>query len=205
MFEALTGIGLSASAGLNAWIPLLAIGLLNRYTHLIEVPAGWSWLSNGWVLSILAALLVIEMVADKVPIVDSANDVVQTVIRPTSGGIAFGASDSAQTVTVKDPTTFFHGHAWVGITTGVLIALFMHTLKASARPVINVATVGTGAPVISTIEDVASASMSFVAIVLPFLVIIFLALIIFGLWRLRRRMKARKARRAAAKLTVRQE
>ena len=43
----LTGIGLSASAGLNAYIPLLAIGLLGRYSDLIELPSGWAWLTNG--------------------------------------------------------------------------------------------------------------------------------------------------------------
>ena len=41
VFELLTGMGLSASAGLNAWIPLLSVGLLSRYTHLITLPPSW--------------------------------------------------------------------------------------------------------------------------------------------------------------------
>jgi hypothetical protein len=198
MLEALTGIGLSASAGLNAWIPLLALGLLNRYTDLITLPQSWAWLSNGWILAILGVLLAIEIVADKVPLVDSANDVIQTVIRPTSGGLAFGASSDAHTVTVSNPGTFFSGHQWVGITFGALIALFMHVMKSTARPVINTLTLGAGGPVVSTLEDTTSAALSIIAIVIPILVIIFVIAIVYVFWRTRRRLKRRRAARAAA-------
>src|SRR4051794_32922710 len=111
MFAALTGVGLSASAGLNAWIPLLMVGLLDRYTTLISLPSTWHWLANGWVLTILGVLLAIEMIADKIPIVDSVNDAIHTVVRPTAGGIAFAATSGAQTVTVKDPGTLLSSHA----------------------------------------------------------------------------------------------
>jgi len=197
--EALTGAGLAASAGLNAWIPLLVIGLLNRFTGLITLPHGWAWLSNGWVLLILAILLAVEVVADKVPALDSVNDVVHTVIRPTAGGIAFGASSESQTATVTDPGSFFHSHQWVPIATGAVIALLFHGAKATVRPVANVATVGAAAPVLSTVEDVISTSMSVVAIVLPILVILFFVLIVFAFWRARKRIKRRRAEKAAAK------
>jgi hypothetical protein len=197
VMEALTGIGLAASAGLNAYIPLLILGLLNRFTDLIHLPGGWQWLSNGWMITGLGVLLAVEVVADKVPALDSVNDVVQTGIRPTAGGLAFGASSQSQTVTVSDPGTFFHGHQWIGIVTGAAIALVLHLMKAGARPVINTVTLGFGAPVVSTIEDAASISMSFVAILLPILVIVCLVIVVFGLWRLRERIKRRRAARAA--------
>ena len=196
--EALTGIGLSASAGLNAYIPLLILGLLNRFTNLITLPHGWEWLSNGWMLALLGVLLAVEVIADKVPALDSVNDVVQTGIRPTAGGLAFGASSQSSTVTVSDPGTFFHGHQWLAIVSGAVIALILHTMKAGARPVINVATFGVGAPVVSTIEDGASIGMSLIAIVLPILVIVALAIVVLGLWRLRARLKRRREARAVA-------
>ncbi|MBB2993485.1 hypothetical protein FHR72_004995 [Mycolicibacterium iranicum] len=68
--ELLTGFGLATAAGLNAYIPLLALGLLARFTDLVSLPAGWVWLENGWVMAIVAALLLIEVVADKVPALD---------------------------------------------------------------------------------------------------------------------------------------
>jgi hypothetical protein len=197
MLEALTGIGLSASAGLNAWIPLLTIGLLDRYTNLITLPAGWAWLANGWILAILGVLLAIEVVADKIPLVDHANDAIHTVIRPTAGGLAFGASSESKTFTVSDPGSFFTHHQWVPIATGAGIALCMHLLKASARPVINVTTMGAGAPVASTLEDTASIGLSLIAIVIPVLVILCLAIMLLIFWRLIRRMRRRRARKAA--------
>ncbi|PSK62898.1 hypothetical protein B0E53_05175 [Micromonospora sp. MH33] len=198
VLEALTGSGLAASAGLNAYIPLLLMGLLARYTDLMELPGGWQWLGNGWVLLILAVLLAVEVVADKVPVVDHVNDVVQTVVRPTAGGLAFGAGSSSETVTVSDPDTFFSSHQWVPVVVGVLIALGVHLLKSAARPVINATTAGFGAPVASTAEDATSAVMSVVAILLPVLVLAFLlGFVAFLFWFLRRRRSRRRERRAA--------
>ncbi|WFE42064.1 DUF4126 domain-containing protein [Micromonospora sp. WMMD998] len=198
MLEVLTGSGLAASAGLNAYIPLMLMGLLARYTDLIELPSGWQWLGNGWVLLILTVLLAVEVVADKVPVVDHVNDVVQTVVRPTAGGLAFGAGSGAETVTVSDPDTFFSTHQWVPVVVGVLIALGVHLLKAAARPVVNAATAGFGAPVASTAEDATSVVMSVVAILLPVLVLVFaVGLVALVAWLFRRRSDRRRERAAA--------
>ncbi|MEU1810187.1 DUF4126 domain-containing protein [Micromonospora sp. WMMD1076] len=198
MLEVLTGSGLAASAGLNAYIPLLLMGLLSRYTDLVELPSGWQWLGNGWVVLILAVLLTVEVVADKVPVVDHVNDVVQTVVRPTAGGLAFGAGAGSETVTVSDPDTFFSSHQWLPVVVGVLIALGVHLLKAAARPVINATTAGVGAPVASTAEDATSVIMSVVALLLPVLVLVFLvALVFFVPWLFRRRRERRRERAAA--------
>ncbi|MBM0228930.1 MULTISPECIES: DUF4126 domain-containing protein [Micromonospora] len=198
MLEVLTGSGLAASAGLNAYIPLLLMGLLARYTDLMDLPSGWHWLGNGWVILILAVLLAVEVVADKVPVVDHVNDVVQTFVRPTAGGLAFGAGSTSETVTVSDPDTFFSSHQWVPVVVGVLIALGVHLLKSAARPVINATTAGFGAPVASTAEDATSAVMSVVAILLPVLVLVFLVgLVAFLFWFLRRRKSRARERRAA--------
>ncbi|SCE95613.1 protein of unknown function [Micromonospora coriariae] len=198
MLEVLTGTGLAASAGLNAYIPLLTLGLLARYTDLIDLPSGWTWLGNGWVVAILALLLAVEMVADKVPVVDHVNDVVQTVVRPTAGGLAFGAGSSSETVTVTDPGSFFSSHQWVPVVTGVLLAFGVHLLKSAARPVVNATTAGFGAPVASTAEDATSVVVSLVAIILPVLVLAFLlGLVAFVYWFLRRRSERRREREAA--------
>ncbi|MFI5889013.1 DUF4126 domain-containing protein [Actinoplanes sp. NPDC051513] len=201
MLEALTGTGLAASAGLNAYIPLMVMGLLARYTELIDLPNGWTWLANGWVLTLLGLLLAVEVVADKVPVVDHVNDVVQTVVRPTAGGLAFGAGSGAQTVTVSDPGSFFTSHQWVPVVAGVLIALGVHGVKAAARPVVNVSTAGFGAPVASTAEDIGSVLMSVLAILMPILVLVGLGLLIWGAVLIVRRR--RRKREIAASETAR--
>jgi hypothetical protein len=195
MLEALTGTGLATAAGLNAYIPLLIVGLLSRFTDLITLPDGWRWLQNPWVLGILGVLLAVEVVADKIPVVDHINDVVQTVVRPTAGGLVFGATSSAQTVTVSNPDSFFSHNRWVPVLGGIVLALLVHGTKAAARPVINGLTLGTGAPVASTIEDGVSVSVSLVAILLPVLVLFFLAgLIALMVWLVRRRRARSRAR-----------
>jgi Domain of unknown function (DUF4126) len=199
VLESLTGLGLATSAGLNAYIPLLLIGVLGRYTDLITLPENWKWMENGWTLAIVAALLAVEFVADKVPVVDHVNDVIQTFVRPTAGGLAFGAASSAETVTVTDPGSFFSGHQWVPIVAGGAISLGVHGLKAASRPVINASTAGFGAPVASIIEDVVSVFMSLVAIILPVLVLLFVVLLGLVFWWMLRRRKRRKQEKAAAR------
>lgn len=196
VLETLTGIGLATSAGLNAYIPLLMIGVLGRFTNLITLPSGWQWLENGWVLAILVVLLLIEVVADKIPVVDHVNDLVQTVVRPTAGGLAFGAASGSQTLTVSDPGNFFNSNQWVPIVAGVLISFVVHSMKAAARPVINATTVGLGAPVASTTEDLFSVTMSLVAILFPILIIFFLVFLIWIFFAVRRRRRRRKMEKA---------
>jgi hypothetical protein len=178
MLELLTGTGLALAAGLNAWIPLVVLGALDRFTDLVELPPAWAWLSNEWVLSILVVLLVLEFVADKIPGVDSVNDLVQTVVRPTAGGLAFGSGVGATTVAVTDPGAFFASSQWIPIAVGVVLALAVHLAKAAARPVVNAATGGVGAPVASAAEDVGSVALAFAALLAPVLVVVGIAVAI---------------------------
>lgn len=199
MLEVLTATGLALAAGLNAWIPLLVIGALDRFTGLVDLPSGWEWLSTEWVLLILLVLLVVEIVADKVPGLDSLNDIVQTVVRPTAGGLAFGSGVGATTAAVTDPEAFFSSPDWIPVAIGVVLALGVHTVKALARPVVNASTAGVGAPVVSTMEDVGSVSLSFVAILIPVLVLIAVAvMVVLVIVLLRRRREGRRRDAASA-------
>ena len=181
MLEALTGTGLAVAAGLNAYIPLLLLGLAGRFTDVVQLPAGWAWLENEWVLGILAVLLVIEVVADKIPAVDSINDWLQTIVRPAAGGIVFGSGSGAQTVAVTDPEAFLASQQWVPIAAGVVIALVVHGLKMAARPAANALTGGAAAPVLSTVEDIGAVGFCILAIVVPVLVVVALLGLVIAL------------------------
>lgn len=188
--ELLTGFGLATAAGLNAYIPLLALGLLSRFTHLVSLPAGWSWLENGWVMAIVAVLLIVEVVADKIPALDSINDTIQTFVRPTAGGIVFGSGSASQTAAVADPGAFAQSGQWIPVAIGAVTALAVSLTKSTVRPAANIATAGVAAPVLSTVEDVTSVGLVFVAILLPVLVLVALLALIWGafrLWRWRKR------------------
>ncbi|WP_137145519.1 DUF4126 domain-containing protein [Mycolicibacterium sp. CR10] len=193
--EMLTGLGLATAAGLNAYIPLLALGLLSRFTELVSLPQAWAWLENGWVMAIVAVLLVVEVIADKVPALDSVNDVIQTFVRPTAGGIVFGSGTASQTAAVTDPGAFAQTGQWLPVAIGVVVALVVSLTKSTVRPAANVATAGMAAPVLSTVEDITSVVLVFLAILLPVLVLVAAIALAWAAFRLIRR---RRRPRAAA-------
>ncbi|MFF3437007.1 DUF4126 domain-containing protein [Streptosporangium sp. NPDC002721] len=191
MLAALTGLGLSTAAGLNAYIPLLVVGLLANFTDHVRLPQEFAWLSNGWVLGIIGVLLLAEFVLDKVPVVDSVNDMIQTVVRPASGGVVFSATEAAARL---DGSTWMTHNPWLSWVLGIVIALAVHTMKATTRPVVNATTAGVGAPVVSTVEDAGALGISLVAIFLPVLVVVVVAgLALFAWWATRRIRRRRTA------------
>jgi large-conductance mechanosensitive channel len=192
--ELLTGFGLATAAGLNAYIPLLALGLLSRFTDLVTLPHGWAWLENGWVMTIVAVLLVVEIVADKIPALDSINDAIQTFVRPTAGGIVFGSGTAAQTSAVTDPGAFAQSGQWIPVVIGVVTALVVSLTKSTVRPAANVATAGMAAPVLFTVEDITSIGLVFLAILVPVLVLVVVGALVWAVIRIVRRRRRRQAR-----------
>lgn len=190
--ELLTGLGLASSAGLNAFIPMLALGLLARWTELVQLPAAWAWLSDPWALAVLAVLLVLEGLADKIPGVDHVNDLLQTLVRPAAGGIVVGAG-TGQASLVADPSGFVSSGDWVPVLAGVGVALAVHALKAAGRAVVNTMTAGLGAPLASTAEDVLAVGLSLAALLLPVLVVVLLVVVLVAVVRSRRRLARRRS------------
>ncbi|MDT0328687.1 DUF4126 domain-containing protein [Nocardiopsis lambiniae] len=202
MLTALTGIGLSSAAGLNAYIPLLLVGLIARFTDLLPLGDSWTWLEHPITLIVLTVLLVVEFLADKFPAVDSVNDIIQTVVRPSSGGIVFGAG--ASSVELSEITGAASGAAtgdgfsWGPVIAGVVIALGFHLVKSLGRLAANSMSAGCAAPFVSFFEDVVSFLTSIVAILLPVLIlVVFPALVVAGVWLVRRSRRSRAERREA--------
>jgi hypothetical protein len=177
-----TAFGLSASAGLNAYLPLLIVALAAKYTTLIELNEPWDVLTNWWVIGILGVLLLIEMTVDKIPAVDTLNDVIQTAGRPIAGAILFAAGSGV----IGDL------HPVLALGAGLLVAGGVHAAKTVARPAVTTTTVGTGNWLVSLIEDILAFIGTIMAILMPILIgltIIFL-LGLFLWWRGRRRAAA---------------
>ncbi|MDY6867665.1 MAG: DUF4126 domain-containing protein [Chloroflexota bacterium] len=177
--DILAAFGLSASAGLNAYIPLLVVSLLARFTDLIKLSNPWNTLESWWIIGLLAVLSLIEFFADKVPAVNHINDIVQTLIRPTAGAILFAAS--ANVITDIHPI--------LSIAAGLLIAGSVHAVKSAAvRPAVTATTGGTANVPVSILEDVVSTVLSILSVVLPIVVgIVLLILAIRIIWWLTRR------------------
>lgn len=174
-----TAFGLSSSAGLNAYLPLLIVALAARYTDLIHLNKPWDVMTSGWVIGALVVLLLVEMTVDKIPAVDTLNDVIQTVGRPAAGAVLFAASSGV----VGDL------HPALAFIAGLILAGSVHAVKTAARPMVTTTTAGVGNWVVSLAEDVIALIAAVLSILLPIIValtILFL-LLAFVWWHSRRR------------------
>lgn len=176
--------GLASSAGLNAYIPLLIAALASRLPlgdPLLKLAPPYDALGSWWVIGLLVILLLIEMLVDKIPAVDSVNDVIQTFIRPAAGALLFAAN--AQVVTDLSPG--------LALMAGLLLAGGVHVTKGTFRPIVTASTAGTGNWAVSLAEDAVATTTSILALLAPIvigsLVILTLVMVGWWLWRWRRR------------------
>ena len=174
----LSAFGLAASAGLNAYVPLLIVALVARFTDWIELGATWEPLTSWWVIGVLLVLGLVEFFADKIPAVNHANDLIQTFVRPAAGAVLFAASTNVVTDI----------HPVVAIIAGLLVAGGVHLVKSAAvRPAVSVTTGGVANVPVSIAEDLLATVLSIAAIVVPVVVAVLLVLlattVIWLLWR----------------------
>jgi hypothetical protein len=182
-----SAFGLSASAGLNAYIPLLVVSLLAKFTNVITLQSPWDTLTSWWIIGLLVVLSLIEFFADKIPAVNHINDIIQSFVRPAAGAVVFAAS--ANVVTDVHPV--------LALGLGLLVAGSVHAVKAAAvRPAVTVTTGGAGNIPVSILEDVVSTIMSIVSVVVPVLVACILVIITaWVVWWFWRRARARATAR----------
>jgi hypothetical protein len=180
--ELLLGIfsafGLSASAGLNAYIPLFTIAVIAHYTDWFKLNTPYDVLANPWIIILLGVLIIIEFLADKIPAFNHINDLIQTFIRPVAGAIVFAAA--AKVLTNVSPL--------ISLACGLLIAGSVHVAKAGLfRPAVTATTGGAGNVPVSIAEDIISTITSILAVIVPVILacilVLFTALLIWWLWR----------------------
>jgi hypothetical protein len=183
LLAVLLGLGLSASTGLNTFLPLLLLSAAARF-HIagIELGQRFDWLSSDVAIIVLLVATIVEIIADKVPAVDHFLDSVGTFVRPLAATVA---TASVLTGADVNPTVA----AVVGIMIGAPTSLGFHTLKAGTRIASSATTFGCANPVLSLIEDVVSLSLSLLAIFIPLAVPIALALLVWLLWLVAKRIR----------------
>ena len=186
----LTALGLSTAAGLNAYIPLLTVGMLDRYTDLIHLSSPWDELGDPLVLGVVGVVGLADFVGDKVPVVDHVLHVIGTVVAPIVGGVLALAAATA-----------FDVSPGLVVPLGVAAALATQVGRTAARPVSTVTTGGGGNPVLSLAEDGVSGALSITALIWPAVAAVLVVLVlvaIFLLWRRWRAFRERVRRPATA-------
>jgi uncharacterized protein DUF4126 len=173
------GIGLAAASGLRAFLPLLAVGLAGRHGFLHLHP-GMEWLQSDPALWSLGAATALELIGDKVPVVDSALDLIGTVVRPVAAWIATYAL-------FQD-----WGAPWAQLL-AVLMgagALAVHGAKAHTRLGSTAVSLGHANPILSVLEDAVAFALVVAAVLLPLVALAFVTLALVAYLRRRRRTRA---------------
>ena len=174
----LAGIAIAAACGLRAFLPLLVLGVAARFGGL-PLPVGSRWLGSDLALIALGGATIIEIVGDKVPVVDHALDVIASVVRPVAATIAsYGLLAGWQTPWSQIAAVMLGG-----------TALAVHMVKAKTRVGATALSFGVANPWLSVLEDGLAMMFIVIAILAPLLVLVALALLALAArraWRHRR-------------------
>lgn len=179
----LSTFGLATATGLNAYLPLLTVGLLARWTDLVTLNPPYDLLSNPAVLILIAILAVLDFVGDKIPAVDHALHLAGLVIHPVAGIIVALVADSSAGA----------AHPVLAAACGLILAGGTHGARAVARPVVTATSAGVVNPVVSLIEDIVSLALAVLAVLVPVLAFALVVLVVG--WTVRRILRFYRRRR----------
>lgn len=194
LIQILAGISLAACCGLRAFVPPLVVGLAVRFEvpdlvlgQAIELNSSFDWMASTPALLVFGVAMVLELLADKVPLVDHALDAVETVIRPMAGFLVVAASLSG-----LDPLPA----AVIGLIVGGSVAGGVHLAKTKIRILSTLGTGGLASPILSVLEDILAFAGSILAVIAALcaalLIAIGLGFTVIAIRRYLRRVKALK-------------
>lgn len=183
MLQVAMGVSLAACAGLRAFLPLLVVGVAGRL-EIVPLAESFEWLASGPALVVLTTAVVVEAVADKVPVVDHLLDVVAILVRPVAGALVVASS-----LTALDPLVA----SVLGLVLGSTVAGGIHAVKSQTRLASTITTGGTANPLLSFIEEGVALAGSIAAVLLPLLAFTLLLAGLVLLLRYRRRRREAQA------------
>jgi Domain of unknown function (DUF4126) len=181
------GIVLAATAGLRAFLPVFSASLM-AWTTDLPLPDNLLWLEKPQTVLIFGVATLLEILGDKIPLVDHALDSVQVLTKPVLAALA------ATPFLYQLSPEYSVG---IGILVGAPLALGVHSAKATARLGSTATTAGVGNPILSLAEDVAAVAAIVIGFLAPVLALLMMAAVIFFIVRLA--LRVRRRRRTAAR------
>jgi len=157
------------ASGLRLYLTVLLVGIAGHWGW-IALPPGLQVLASPLVMTCAAALAVVEFLADKVPLVDSAWDGLHTLVRIPAG--------AALVAGLVSGWAGDHGEAWtvVAALIGGGLAATAHAAKASTRAAVNASPEPFSNIGLSLLGDVAVPTMLWLAWAHPLIFFPLLAL-----------------------------
>ena len=175
------GIGLAASAGFRVFVPLLVAAIAAK-TGFLPLNESFQWLSSWTALVILGTATVVEIMAYYIPVVDNLLDTIATPLAVVAGTLLLTSVLPIDSELMR----------WItGAAFGGGSAAVVQSGSALTRLTSTKLTAGVGNPVVATVENVAATGTSILSLVIPFFIVaIFLLLIIFIFYRVRRKLRS---------------
>ena len=148
------GVAMGAAwlSGVKLYASVVTLGLLQHFGF-AQLPGDLRFLGEWWVIAVAGLLCLVELVADKIPAVDSAWDAIHTFIRVPAGAVLAGAA-------------FGHFDARVRLVAFLLgggIALTSHGTKAAIRLAANASPEPFSNIALSILEDAFSFGLTLLA------------------------------------------
>lgn len=185
ILPALLGLGLAAASGLRAFLPLLMLGLAARFGLFgLQLHPDMQWLVGDAALVALGLAATLELLGDKIPLVDNALQSIGLVARPLAAAVAAGSVFWS-----VDPVAA----AVAGVIVGAPTALLFAGVSSGLRAASTLTTGGLANPVLSVLEDLGVAGLVVLALLAPLLIPLVLIALLTLLFRWRRRLRRRRA------------
>jgi len=166
------GMGSAWLSGFNLYATVLTLGLLQRF-HLAKLPGNLNVLSEWWVIGAAALLYLLEFLADKIPVIDSAWDAIHTFIRVPAGAVLAASAFADFNPAVRV----------LALLAGGTLALGSHGTKATLRAAANTSPEPFSNMVLSIAEDIFTVTLAALAAFHPVVVLgIVLVFVILLIW-----------------------
>ncbi|WP_108804561.1 DUF4126 domain-containing protein [Aquimarina sp. Aq107] len=180
------GVGLAASVGFRVFLPLLAVSLAGHYGA-IPLNSDWEWVGSNTALIVLSIATVVEILAYYIPWFDNLLDTIAIPLAAIAGTAVM-----VSTVANLSPVVTW---ALAIIAGGGTAATVKSTMGAS-RLTSSATTGGLANPIIATAETGTATIMSVLSVFLPFIAIIMVILLFFGLRKVYKKLFTRSSRKS---------
>jgi Domain of unknown function (DUF4126) len=172
------GVGLASIAGVRAFVPLALFALFARLGFV--VPPDLLGLQSGWtVVGAFSALAVVEIVLDKVRVLDPAFGYAMIGIRALAGAALFA--------TMYEPGALLDAGAVPALVAGGGIAGLVAVLKVILRPPADTSSAGVSTAFLSATEDAVAILGGLVGLFVPFVPLVLVGFLLFFFNRIRKR------------------
>ena len=175
------GLGLAAAAGFRVFVPLLVLSLAARAGY-VPLSSGFEWIASTPALLAFGTATVLEVGAYYVPWLDNLLDTLAVPAAVVAGVVASASVMTDLPPVLKWSVALLGGGTAAGV---VQSSTALLRLKSTAT------TAGLANPLLATTELVGSVATSVLAILVPLLALLLIALALFVIYRVSRRLLRR--------------